>query len=211
MGREPGPRTKCGAPALVLGAARVAAADRPQAEWGRTAADAAGCTVPGVLRERVVRSVAKLGRRAEGLLERVLFAFPDEAPFAHWSERGLPDELKVGWADAIERLRGPLPHESGAPAKRLIELAADALAEWVPWHDDQADALNLPGADAVVRGAEGSSAIRRAALILHGLDVACHPTRGPGEPPPPVSRSAVLRNSAMHILPRPAAPPCAGG
>ena len=146
-----------------------------------------GNIAPGVLKS--------VGERAEGLWDRVLFAFPEPVPCAHWSGRGLPDEVRVGWADAIDRLRGSTSADAEPIATRTVRLALDAQEEWAGWYDAQADALNEPDADVVERAVDTKLCdfTARLALILHALDAACHPTRAPGAPLMPVSRSALLR------------------
>lgn len=138
-----------------------------------------------------------LGGRDDGLLERVLFAFPDLPPRPYWSERGLSDEAKAGWANTIDRLRARAVGvgSDGAAAPRVIALAADAQPEWVRWYNAQADAFNAPGADvgAVAAEAKLCDFAARLALVLHLLDLACPPSRGAVEPVPPLGRSALLR------------------
>ncbi|MDR3632548.1 MAG: DUF3987 domain-containing protein, partial [Isosphaeraceae bacterium] len=133
-----------------------------------------------------------LGVWEAGVLDRVLVAFPDALPRAHWSDGGLSDEARRGWSEVVDRLRGRPLREEGAP--EVVALADDARAEWVHWYNAQADALNAPGADGEAQAAEAMLCeyAARLALIVHLLDVACHPTRGAAEPLPSVSRSALV-------------------
>ncbi|MDR3633512.1 MAG: DUF3987 domain-containing protein [Isosphaeraceae bacterium] len=152
-----------------------------------------GNVSPGVL-ERV-------GERAEGFWERVLFAVPDAARCRPWSGRGLADEVQTAWADAIDRLYGPAAAAAATIAPRVVGLAADAQEEWARWYDARADGLNGPEADAVERAVDRKLCdfTARLALILHALDAACHPTRAEGAPLPPVSRSALERALRLGV------------
>jgi hypothetical protein len=101
----------------------------------------------------------------------------------------------LGWADVIDRLRGPASAGAGTTEPQVVGLADDARAEWVRWYDARVSGLNEPGADAVERAVDGKLAdfTARLALILHALDAACRPAHAPGAALPPVGRSALER------------------
>jgi hypothetical protein len=134
------------------------------------------------------------GGRSDGFVERILFTFPNPFPTPHWSDHGIPEDVRENWAEIIGRLRDrPMAAADGKRHPQVLRLSPEAKAAWVAAYDAHADAVNDPGFDPGELAMEGklSEFAARLALILHMLHLACDPIAERPDPPPPVSRWAV--------------------
>ena len=118
------------------------------------------------------------GRR-DGLIERILFAFPDPKPKPHWSDTGIPDEAAEDWARIVTRLRDrPMSESNGKPHPHVIRFAETARVAWIDWYNGHVDEMNSGGFDPDEQSVDGklSDFAARLALILHLIDLAADPT-----------------------------------
>jgi hypothetical protein len=132
--------------------------------------------------------------RADGFLERILFAFPDPAPRPKWTEAGVSAEATDGWAEVIERLYArPMAARDGRAFPNVVGMGPRAKAEWIAFHDAHADEANGAGYDLAELAGDVKllDFTARLGLVLHLLDLATDPTLGPGDPIPDLSARAV--------------------
>ena len=124
--------------------------------------------VVGAIPPQVLDRLAPEATLADGLTDRILWAWPDPVPL-RWTEAGVPPDVQTGYADLITRL-WTLGGTADAP--RVVGWTDAARGEWVRWMTRQyAAQATVPQA---LRGAwakfDGLGA--RLTLIVHGLRVA---------------------------------------
>jgi hypothetical protein len=79
--------------------------------------------------------------RNDGLLDRILFSFPEEYPSQYWTEAELSKEAECTWVETIKRLHEtPMGiGDDGNEGPRLVDFSPEAKAAWVKWFNAHAD------------------------------------------------------------------------
>jgi hypothetical protein len=120
--------------------------------------------------------------RADGFIERMLYAFPDAVKRPHWDETGIHPEAAKTWAEVVRKLHGREPDvgEDGDLRPRVVPLADAARPRWKKFYDAHADEVNEPGYDPADLAVEGKLVdfAARFALILYLMDLAADPEAG---------------------------------
>ena len=119
-------------------------------------------SVVGNLVPEMLSELREQKGRADGFVERILFAFPDSQPRKHWSDAGL-DEPRKDWAEIIGRLqeREMLVSSEGKSRPRVIPMTAGAKGLWVAWYNAHVDETNEPAYDAGIWRRRANCAISR--------------------------------------------------
>jgi hypothetical protein len=116
--------------------------------------------------------------RSDGLIERILFAFPDPRPRPHWSDAGIPEADTKLWAEIVAALRSlPMDAKDGRAYPHVLRFTPEARAEWASWYNANVDETNAPGFDPRELAIDGKLCdfAGRLALILHMIDLAGDP------------------------------------
>jgi hypothetical protein len=142
--------------------------------------------------------------RADGLLDRFLFTFPDPGPAPRWRRRAVPAGARRAWANVLARLR----RLAGDPARpgrpRRLPVDRDGRAAWERFYDRLAEEMNGVEASGPLRGpwVRLQSYGARLALVLHYLWWTAAP-RSPQLPPsaPPASNGPSPWSSIFKATP----------
>ena len=173
---------------------RVRVDRKGQAEAGPIVIPHPFLCVIGNIPPEMLNALREPQGRADGFVERILFAYPDPSPRAHWSDHGIPDESRAEWAAAVQTLRAlPMSCVEGRSCPHVVQFQPEAKAEWVAFYNAHADEVNRPGYDVDALAAEGKLVefAGRFALILHMLALAADPTRAGAVPPPELDTASV--------------------
>ena len=121
--------------------------------------------------------------RDDGLLDRLLFCFPDpdDYPPQRWSGRELPEDVERDWIDVLTRLvHVPMTTDDGdeTPRPWVVNLTRGALRVWAEWFDAQQGETRDPDFPEGLTGvwSKMKAHALRFALILSRLRLACDPT-----------------------------------
>jgi hypothetical protein len=111
----------------------------------------------------------------DGLLDRILFSFPEDFPPQRWTELELSEDSENAWLDAINRLHAkPMQiDDDGVERPRLISLSAEAMPAWIDWfnsHSDETEEMPVRQEGSL---SKMKSHAARFALILSQLRRAC--------------------------------------
>jgi hypothetical protein len=114
--------------------------------------------------------------RNDGLLDRILFAFPEEFPRQHWTDQDLSEQAARDWAAAIDRLqRTPMGiGNDGRDGPRLVDLSPEAKQAWVAWFNDHGDEMEEVGDRHAGAWSKMRAHAARFALILSRLQFVCN-------------------------------------
>jgi hypothetical protein len=137
-------------------------------------------SIVGGMTPDMLRSMADPQGRADGFLDRFLFAYPDSLPVAAWSERGVPEETADDWSDLVARLwQRPMAEKGGRKVPHVARFTPEGKAEWHKRYDAHVAEMNAPDFDPAFRGPWGKlrEYAGRFALILACLDHAADLTR----------------------------------
>jgi hypothetical protein len=118
----------------------------------------------------------------DGLVERILFVYPEEFPAQHWTEVELSEEADRDWAEAIGKLFDtPMRLKDEVEVPNVIGFTDPAKQCWVEWFNAHADETEAPEFSDRQAGAWSKMRAHAArfAEILARLRWACEP------PPPP--------------------------
>jgi hypothetical protein len=137
--------------------------------------------------------------RDDGLLARLLFAYPEKIP-RRYSEDGIPEATADEWRRLARALWDrPMRDLDGRPAPHVIRMAPDARREWADWchaHYAEQESDDFPDEH---EGAWGKleAYTARLALILWMMDLACDPTRAAASDPPELPRRIVVNAARL--------------
>jgi hypothetical protein len=127
----------------------------------------------------------------DGLVERILFVYPEEFPPQLWTEVELSEKAEKDWAAAIGKLFDtPMQVKDEVEAPHPIGFTDAAKQRWIDWFNAHADETEAPEFSDRQAGAWSKMRAHAArfALILVRLRWACEPP----PPPPPSPRFAVV-------------------
>jgi hypothetical protein len=116
--------------------------------------------------------------QSDGLLDRILFTYPDVFPPQHWTEAELSEEAEKDWSNAIAKLFDtPMYIKDDRELPYLANFTPEAKQAWVDWFNAHADEMD--GLEFSSRQSGAWSKMRahaaRFALILTRLFWACDP------------------------------------
>ncbi len=135
-------------------------------------------SIVGGLTPDMLAELADPRGRADGFVDRFLFAYPDPLPVTNWSDRGIPDDLDKDWCSLIFRLweRG-LEHNDGRPVPHVAYFTADGKARWEEQYNSHAMEMNSAEFAPTLRGPWGKlrEYAARLTLILTLLNHAADP------------------------------------
>lgn len=120
--------------------------------------------------------------RADGLLDRFLFCYPDPMPVPEWSERGIPEDVTADWCALVARLwERSMAAKDGKDVPNVVFFTPEGKAIWEAEYDAHATEMNASEFPPTLRGAWGKlrEQAGRLALILTLLDHAADPTADP--------------------------------
>jgi hypothetical protein len=124
--------------------------------------------------------------RADGLVDRFLFAYPDPLPVAAWTERGIDEETLDAWYQVIKRLwLRRLAAKKGKLVPHVLRLDPRGKDAWKGLYAAHAAEMNAPDFLPTLRGPWGKlrEYAGRLALVLACLDHAADPTADPSALP----------------------------
>jgi len=139
-------------------------------------------TLVGGLPPDMLGSMADAKGRADGFLDRFLFAYPEPLPVADWSERGVPEDTADAWSALVARLWArPMNAKEGRAVPHVARFTPEGKAAWQERYDAHAAEMNEPGFDPALRGPWGKlrEYAGRLTLILACLHHAADPTADP--------------------------------
>lgn len=125
--------------------------------------------------------IASLGKEHDGLLDRILFYFPDDVERPYASTEQLDPEWAIGWATIVQwmvqRWDG-----SGIRVVSYSKEAAQALVEWDRMNTDRINEANArkDGRSATLY-AKADIHLHRLALVLDIINEACGEKKDDGE------------------------------
>ena len=116
--------------------------------------------------------------RADGFLDRILFAFPETIPAQHWSEHTVDAQVKQQWSDTLQILFNlEMQHieDEGIDRPQIVNFTTDGNAAWIEWFNSHTDEINSPALDAALKGPwlKLKSYFLRLGLVIHFCRVAC--------------------------------------
>jgi hypothetical protein len=132
--------------------------------------------------------------RADGFIERILFAFPDARPRSRWNEEGIPESVTETWARIVEKLWAiPMSKDREGPSPNTIWFSGEAKNAWVNWYNAHVDQMNHADGLSDDLAAEGKlmDFAGRLVLVLHMLTLASDAPGKRWSAIPPVPESAV--------------------
>jgi hypothetical protein len=153
---------------------RVNHADRAPVRCPHPCISIVGGITPDMLRE-----MADPRGRADGFLDRFLFAYPDPMPVADWTDQGIPDDVQDDWCAMVVRLWSrPLTMKDGRPVPHVVRFTRPGMDRWRKHYDAHAREMNAPGFPAPQRGAWGKfrELAGRLVLVLVLIGQASDPT-----------------------------------
>jgi hypothetical protein len=133
--------------------------------------------------------------RADGFLDRILFAFPEGGPAPEWTWEEVPEETMAPWRDAVSELL-KLNQEPGEHSLRphFLRLDIDARGAWVELVNGIVRDQNQANLPPILRGPWAKIKVyaARLALIVHLLRWVTGETTEKN-----VDRESVLRASLL--------------
>lgn len=97
--------------------------------------------VYGTIQPDLLPQLADKGGRADGFLDRILFAFPEPVAGRRWPKRGIPDPAVAAWDRVIDRLATlsmePDP-DGGVDRPHVLGFTPEAEQAWIAWYDAHA-------------------------------------------------------------------------
>lgn len=140
-------------------------------------------TIMGGLTPDTLPDLADPRGRADGFLDRFLFAFPEPRPIPPWTEQGVPQETADEWAALVARLwlRPMSRTDDGRGCPQVAHFTDDGRRRWRALYDAHAAEMNTADFPPELRGAWGKlrEYAGRLALILACVDHAADPTADP--------------------------------
>jgi hypothetical protein len=157
-------------------------------------------TVVGGMTPGMLSELSERKGREDGLLARLLFAYPDRAP-RPYSEQGISDHVAGAYGGLIKGLwERPMREVDGKPSPHVVRMTPEAHDAWAGWcraHRDEQDADDFPESLEGAWGKLEAYAVRLA-LILHLMDLAADPS-GPVDAGPPVLPRRVIDGAARLV------------
>ena len=132
--------------------------------------------------------------RSDGMIERILTAFPEPMPRRLWSDDGIDPAHGDGWRATVRRLLDrPLALTDGRELPHVVRFSPEAKAAWVDWYDDNVRESWGPDYEPSELGVDGKleDFTARFALILHLLMLASEPEEREANDIPPLPVAAI--------------------
>jgi Protein of unknown function (DUF3987) len=142
--------------------------------------------IGGGIQPDMLGSMVDASGRADGFLDRWLFAYPESSPIPEWSEQGVSDETMADWCDLVDRLwTRQLNVKEGQSVPHVAFLTPDGRAAWVAAYNAHAAEMNAPDFPPSLRGpwAKYREYAGRLALVLACVHHAADPTLDPTDVP----------------------------
>lgn len=124
--------------------------------------------------------------RADGFLDRFLFAYPDPLPVNAWAWGGIPEDVGENWKTLVLRLwERPMDLKDGRTVPHVMTLTPEGQAVWVDRYNTLAREMNGEDFPPALRGPWGKfrDYAGRTTLVLACLDHAADPTADPRRVP----------------------------
>ncbi len=117
--------------------------------------------------------------RADGFVDRILFAYPNGLGVPPWSEQGVDEVVERDWSQPLELLfRLEMRHceDEGIDLPQTMHLTQDGRAAWVEWYNAHAREMESPDLAAILKGpwSKLRSYCLRLALVIHLLRLVCN-------------------------------------
>jgi hypothetical protein len=94
--------------------------------------------------------------RADGFLDRWLFAYPDSLPVPEWSNRGVSEEILSDWCALVARLwERPMNFKEGRSVPHVAFLTKEGESSWITFYDKHSAEMNAPDFPPGLRGPWG--------------------------------------------------------
>ncbi len=118
------------------------------------------------------------GDKADGFLDRILFAFPASHPVPRWTDQGINSDVERVWSDCLTHLfRLQLRHdgELGIDLPQIVQFTPEGRQAWANWwngHAAEMDAVSFP---TVLKGpwSKLRTYCARFSLVFQMLRMAC--------------------------------------
>ncbi len=143
-------------------------------------------SIVGAMTPDMLGSMADAQGRADGFLDRFLFAYPESRPISGWTDRGIDDATIDEWSALVARLwERPLNVVEGRSVPHVARLEGEALSCWNHHYNLHAVEMNSADFSPNLRGPWGKIGeyAGRFVLVLACLDHASDPTADPTEAP----------------------------
>lgn len=111
----------------------------------------------------------------DGLVDRILFAYPEDRPVALWHERSPSKEIQEVWERVLENLAAlQMDERDGEEFPRQVQFTQHAKSVWIKWYDDHQMELMDKNFPDRLRGVWSKlrSYAARLALVVHFLRLA---------------------------------------
>jgi hypothetical protein len=135
-------------------------------------------SVLGGIQPDLLTELEAEGGKEDGLLYRILFAYPAEGPVGKWTDAALAEDDAEVWRKTLGRLLilQPLKRPDSSERPQQLEFSPEGKQVFVQWFDRLADEMNGDDFPRVLDGPwkKLRSHCARFALILHLLRVACN-------------------------------------
>ncbi len=151
-------------------------------------------SIVGAMTPDMLGSMADAQGRADGFLDRFLFAYPESRPIPGWTDRGIDDATIDEWSALVARLwERPLNVVEGRSVPHVARLEGEALSCWNHHYNLHAGEMNAPDFAPNLRGPWGKIGeyAGRFVLVLACLDHASDPTADPTEAPQVSPRTVI--------------------
>jgi hypothetical protein len=174
------------------------------------------CAAVGGMQPDLLASLRDEKGRADGMLDRFLFGFPEPSPSPSWSWDELNDHVLGGWRRTLQALLAlnQVPGENGhGPRPELLKLSAAAREDWCLAFNVLVADRNREDFPPHLRGvwAKFQVYLARLSLIVHLMRFWCRETEEKDVDGESVRRAAVLvgyfQSHAMKVYSTIAADP----
>jgi hypothetical protein len=142
--------------------------------------------IVGGLPPDMLGSMVDSSGRADGFLDRWLFAYPDSLPVPGWSKRGVSEEIVSDWCELVGRLWDrPMKIKEGRSVPHVAFFTPEGEVSWITHYDAHSGEMNAPDFPPALRGPWGKlrEYAGRLALILACAQHAADPTLDPAAVP----------------------------
>jgi len=142
--------------------------------------------IVGAMTPDMLGSMADPHGRADGFLDRFLFAYPESRPIPEWTDRGIDAATFDEWSALVARLWDrPLNVVEGRSVPHVARLEGEALSCWNHYYNLHTGEMNADDFSPDLRGPWGKLGeyAGRFVLVLACLAHASDPTADPTEVP----------------------------
>ena len=124
--------------------------------------------------------------RADGFMDRWLFAYPDSLPIPEWTGGGVPDAVNKDWCDLVGRLWARLMNDKeGRSVPHVAFLTPEGETAWIAGYNAHSAEMNAPDFPPSLKGPWGKfrEYAGRLALVLACVHHAADPALDPADSP----------------------------